>query len=215
MQCIGRNNILRCTVAKTANRKPQHAFTLIELVIVAAIVSVISLAIYSALNNGLKIWQKANQQLVEEDLNLFFDKFSRDLRNVLKFTDIGFSGNAERLEFAAIIDSPRLQKRTVGEVVYSFDPGAGILNREQRDFSHIFDGKPGIVMQALKNISSVKFNYYVYDENTGEYHWYDQWLAGELPLAVRIELELRDGFSARSFTKTVSLPISAYPAHKV
>ena len=49
--------------------------TLIELLITMTILAVISTAIYASLNSGLKIWKRINQQLVHEDLDIFFHDF--------------------------------------------------------------------------------------------------------------------------------------------
>ena len=55
-------------------RKNRSGFTLIELLIVAAMLGVVSLAIYSTFNNGLKLWQKVNKPVAGEDADIFFEQ---------------------------------------------------------------------------------------------------------------------------------------------
>ena len=50
-------------------KKNRLGFTLVELFLVSVILSIISLAIYSTLNNGIKIWQKINIETPGEGLN--------------------------------------------------------------------------------------------------------------------------------------------------
>lgn len=195
-------------------------FTLIEMLIVSAILSVVALAIYATLNNGIKIWQKVNRQLPEEDLNIFFDKFALDIRNTFKFTGISFSGTIEKVEFPTLVNpvrkgglsngvnSLRLQKRTVGKLIYAYEPQNRILNRYQVDFAGIYSGESNASpQQSLRNVRTLKFQYYLFDEQNKVYLWQDEYVHQEgLPLAVRVELEFDDGKETKKFTKTVGIP---------
>jgi len=184
-------------------------FTFIEMLIVTVTLSVISLAIYATFNNGIKIWQKINKQIPEEDLTIFFDRFSSDLKNSFKFTGLTFSGKEDELEFATILNSPALHKRTVGKVVYFYDPYEKILNREEKDFSQIYENKKGSIQQSIRDVKSLRFRYYFYDAERKEYLWQDEWESEELPLAVRIQLELEYGTENNKFVKTVNIPTSS------
>ena len=101
-------------------QKETRAFTLIELCLVSLIASVIGLAVYFTFCNGMRIWQKANQIVVEEDLSIFFDRFASDVRSCLKFSGLGFLGTKERLEIASLVVSPYLRNKTIGGVAYFY-----------------------------------------------------------------------------------------------
>lgn len=182
--------------------------TLIELLITLTILSVISLAIYASLNSGLKIWKRINQQMAHEDLDIFFDRFSHDLRNCARFTGLTFTGTQERVEFPTILPSPRLGGDVIGRVSYAYDPQSKTLVRVQQDFSQIHSGEESSRIQPVPDLGSVKFRYYVYDKQTKEYSWREDFWEEDFPLAVRIELESGDGPQAQSFTRTVSIPVS-------
>lgn len=210
------------------NQRTKKGFTLIEMVIVTAIISVVALAIYATLNNGIKIWQKVNSQLPEEDLNIFFDKFTLDIRNTFKFTGINFSGTTDKLEFPTLVNpvrdygqtgkrydvsngvnSLRLQKRTVGKLIYTYEPQNQILNRYQVDFAGVYSGETNAgPPQSLKNVRALRFQYYFYDKERKEYLWQDEWSKEGLPLAVKVELEFDDGRETKKFIKTVGIPAS-------
>ena len=186
----------------------KNGFTLIELVIVTSILAITSLAIYAVFNSGIKIWQVANRQIPEEDLGFFFDKFTSDLRNAFKFESVSFIGKKERIQFASLLHSPRLQSRSVGRVAYSYDRQTGMVEREASDFSHIFSIDSGGIQRLIKNIRDFKLQYYFFDDKTKEYAWKDEWLEDEqlLPLAVRVELLLDSGGKVEGFVKTVGIP---------
>ena len=189
-------------------KKNSTGMTLIELLITMTILAVISTAIYASLNSGLKIWKRINQQLVHEDLDIFFDRFGHDLRNCARFAGISFTGTQERVEFPTILPSPHFGGDVIGRITYAYDQQAKTLIRVQQDFSQIHSGEEPSKTQPIPDLGLVKFRYYVYDKETKEYSWREDFLEGDFPLAVRIELELGNGPQAQNFTRTVGIPIS-------
>ncbi|MFC1666925.1 prepilin-type N-terminal cleavage/methylation domain-containing protein [Candidatus Omnitrophota bacterium] len=190
-------------------KNKRHAFTLIELLVASAILCVISLAIYATFNNGIKIWQKINRDMPEENVDIFFERFSSDLRNAFRFKGIGFSGGEYRLGFPTLINSPRLEKTSVGQAIYFYDPLEETVTREERGFSQVYSGETGVIKQALESVESLRFQYYFYDSEEREYTWQDGWLKEGMPLAVRIELEFDNGIETIRFTKTVTIPVAS------
>jgi len=184
----------------------KRGFTLIELIIVISVLSVVSLAVYTSFSNGINIWQRANEKSAEEDMDIFLDKFAADLKNSFKFTGIDFSGREDGLEFPVLLNSPGLHKRSVGKAVYSYDGKTDLLNREEVDFSQIYEDGKGSIRYSLKDVKSFKFQYYTYDKGRKEYLWLDEWVKDGLPLAVKIYLEIKDGDRINGFTRTVGVP---------
>lgn len=202
------NRLAGCGLGIAVSRSHKLGFTLLEMLVVVVILSLVALAIYAILNNGIKIWQKANRQLPEEDLNIFFDRVSLDIRNAFKFSGINFSGTTDKLEFSTLVNSPKLKKRTVGRVIYAYEPDAGVLSRSEQDFVDIYASNNNAVWQKLINAKALKFEYYFYDEQNKTYFWQDEYNKESLPLAVRLELEFDNGAGIKKFTKTISIPSS-------
>lgn len=185
---------------------PRAGFTLIELLMVSVLLAAVSLAIFGVFNSGIKIWQRMKSAVINEEVNIFLSKFTRDVSCGLKFSAISFAGDAEEARFATLLYSPQLEKRTVGEVTYTCK--AGILERKERDFSHIYNEQETIPKPILKNLEFCKFAYYAYDKETKEYFWKEGWSDKQLPLAVRIEFGYKDELGSRSLVRTVSIPVS-------
>ncbi len=190
-------------------RRNKKGITFIELLIVTAILGVVSLAIYAVFNNGLKVWEKINKPLAEEDINIFFEKWAGDLRNCLKSSGIVFAGDGNRLAVPTLVNSAGLNKKTIGSAVYSYDEQAKVLNRQERDISQIYNKEEGRPAQVLKNIGFLKFDYYYYDAEKKAYLWKDECSSSLMPLAVRVELGYDDQSKNGKFTKIVNIPISA------
>ena len=180
-------------------------FTLVELLISSVVISVIALAAYFSLAAGIRIWQRVNQKAEYEDLAFFLDRFGSDLRNCLEFSNINFSGTKDRVSFASLLNSPRLKKRTVGEVSYIYKAQEGLLNRQERDYSHLYNQAEGFVKIALTDIKSLEFKFYVYDEMEKKYLWLEEFDRDDLPSAVRLELELEGGWE--KVVRTFNIPL--------
>jgi prepilin-type N-terminal cleavage/methylation domain-containing protein len=187
----------------------KSGFTLVELLIVSMIVVIIALAISYTLGSGVKVWQKINQELVEEDVSIFFDKFTVDLHNSLQYAGIKFVGDEQELELATLVNSQRFLGRLPGKIAYVYKSGSDTLSREPRDYSAVYNDEEGLVMPVLKNIQSLRFSYYFFDTQSKDYRWQEEWGKDDLPQAVRVELEIRDGERIKKFTRTVTIPVSS------
>ncbi|HAH21276.1 MAG: hypothetical protein A2Y00_02415 [Omnitrophica WOR_2 bacterium GWF2_43_52] len=183
-------------------------FTLIEMLIVAVTFSVISLALYASLSNGIRIWQRIyNNDVAPEEREIFLDRFAHDLRNSGSFQMIDFLGEKDSLTFQTIVNSRQLQKTTVGKVSYGFNQQTATLDREEADFSRVCEGKDGVITHSLSNIRSLAFYYYYYSKEDKEYLWLDE-AASDMPLAVRMKMEYLDEQKNETFVTTVAIPVS-------
>lgn len=188
-------------------RRKSKGFTFIEMLIVTVMMSIISLAIYNTLNNGLKIWQRTNKQFLEQDLFILLDKFSVDATNAFAFGNIGFIGAEDKLEFATVVNSQRFKARGVGKVFYLYNRESQTLSRQEQDFSQVYSSQENENPETVKNIKSLQFQYYFYDPQRQNYVWDYSWTGANLPIAIRIEFEFGEDENTRKFVKTVSIPV--------
>jgi len=189
-------------------KKRNSGFTLIEMLLVMAMLAVVSLAIYTMFSNSVKIWQRIHMSIPVEDVDIFFEKFTSDIKNSMKFKTIGFSGKEESLGFAAPVYSARMDKRTVGEIRYTFNPYSGKVKREIRDYSQAYLGEEKAAQELLTSVKEFKIRYYTYDVEKKEYIWQNEWQGEGLPLAVKVEIEIKnDNEQAEIYARTVSIPV--------
>jgi hypothetical protein len=191
----------------------KKGFTFVEMLITAAMLSLVGLAIFATLNNGISIWQQLNQAVGQEDINIFFERIARELRNSFEFETINFQGGTDRLSFATFvttIGSSLPQEMGIGEVSYIYDEGSDLLIRQKRNYTQIYQGEEGFAQWLLKDIASLKFSYYFYDADRKEYFWQEEWLQEGLPLAVRIELESKNGQETERIIRTIDIPASQF-----
>jgi len=196
----------------------KNGFTLIELVLVAAILVVVGTALYGTFASGINIWKRVTQRTVTEDVGLLFKNVSYDLRNSFKMTGIKFRGGKRHVSFPTRIKQHDDEgfKDSIGKVTYSFDRRKQMLYKEQASYSEIYRKKPGRKRVLAEGISSVEFQYFVYDSERKIYSWVTSWqerdepfgaeVEDNLPLIVKIEVGIPKGQFEQKFVKTVSVP---------
>lgn len=197
---------------------PKSGFTIVELALVTSIVAVIGMVVYGTFANGMSIWRKVTEETQAEDINLLLDKIAFDLRNSFQLTGLRFKGEGRRVSFPAQMkyqDQGEL-KNTIGRVSYYVDRRKKTLVRNEANYSEVFRRKQGTDRVLSENISSLKFRYFIYDEQRKVYMWVDQWQDQEeafglkteerLPLIVQVEVGIPGDKKEQTFVRTVKIP---------
>jgi prepilin-type N-terminal cleavage/methylation domain-containing protein len=169
----------------------KRAFTLIELLLTMAIFSVVSLAVYSTFNQGMKVWKRANQMNIKERKTfLKIEKLQRQIRQSFINKDIVFSGEKQQICFPQVINSQALR------LTYAFDPDNKEIVSAADKLSDIVleedkEDKPSLKFQTyLSGVDFLSFSYLFYDLQEKTYTWNDEWKEKGLPLAIKINLTI-------------------------
>lgn len=197
-------------------------FTLIEFLVAAAIMSIISLAIVATFATGLRVYEKVQNYVgLRADTLIALEKMERDLRNVISSSSIEFIGDHDEVSFAAITAEGGL-----GRVMYYVKGRYDVLTREEQAYARASASKirknKGNVSK-LVSVKDIDFSYYYYDSDMKEYKWKNKWdlhddddddvseekIATEdrLPLGVKVELTFKEGRRNITLTRTVLIPI--------
>lgn len=200
--------------------KKNKAFTLIEVLIAASIIGVISLTILTTFGSGLHVYERVQAYGgVQADVLLALEEIEEDLRNIFPFSTIKFEGDAQRLAFPAIVESleeegdDMIVVASIGKVSYYLDDGndgTKVLMKAQQSYSQgvaeaMVEEGQGQVMVLVKDI---QFSYYSSsDEETG-FDWKNSWDTEEdgLPAGIKIELTFDDGRRDVPLVRTVFIP---------
>ena len=179
--------------------------------VAACLAAVVGLAIYSNLDSGLKVMKRVTRPLLDEDISIVFEKFSRDLQNSFQYAGILFQGGGDKVAFATTVRAaPKLGgDHGIGRITYFYDSNDHALSRRQQDLNQIYKEKEGEAVPFLRHIAKLKFTYYTYARAYKEYQWKEEWDETEtkkLPLAVKVELEFDDTGQQRTITRTIAVP---------
>jgi len=210
-----------CVLRNTHNamRNAQCAFTFVELLISITLVSLVGVAVYSVLANGIHAWRRGNEnRAYARNIRLTTERMACDLRNTFEFSDIAFEGTEDSIMFPGLVlsesDSSSSEVESyyeLGRIAYFYDSGENALRKEEKIYPQALgEEEIGKGEVLLERVNKLEFNYCYLDNATGNYKWKDDWKKEEqesIPQAVKIEMVLEKGTHQEDFEKTIFVPI--------
>ena len=192
------------------HRNRRKGFTIVEVLIVAALLSTVGLALFNTFANGLKIWERGYRSSAEEDIFIFFDKITADLKNAFVYSVIPLKGAPDSLTFATAIRTMADTQKNLGEdyvaeigsVEYSFDRVTRRLYRRQANYGQAVAGTRGVSQILVRDIDSATFRYYY---TSGEGYVAAQGAKHILPSIVEVEVAFREGRGQRTMVWRIDM----------
>lgn len=188
------------------------AFTLVEILLVTSLVAGLSLAIFSCLSNGLRLWDRSRVLLLEEDAAFFFDRFSSDVRNAFLFSTLPIDGMETRLVLPTIVTGmpDKAGSRSaeglsdgLGRVQYVFDISSGALVRRQANYSQALRDAWGAPRTLVRGLKRVRFKYYPAGTNESKLS-ID--ISEPFPAGIEAELTFYSGTEEKTLKRFVPIP---------
>ncbi len=198
------------------NRKQywnKRGMTLMEILIVVSLMSMLSLAIYKSLTNGLRVWERSNQMVVEEDILVFFDKMARDVKNAYRHSLVLFEGGMMTFAFPSVVSIlPDVQSglpedvfvEQLGKVEYYYDTLHKTINRRQAGYGQALQRQfspPRIMAQSVDRVRFLY--YYLADQN----ELVSEKVLDTMPNGVEVIVKFSDAKGTRELKKYISIPI--------
>lgn len=194
-------------------------FTIIELLLAATIMSMISLAVVSTLGTGLRAFDRVQSfGGFHADVLVFLEGVEHDLRNTFAFSPIKFQGNSRSMSFAAVgtkLDEDGNEFTVLEERSYDFDSSQKALISKEEDLAPTVSSavEESVRTQRITPIKTVEFQYYSYSkaiengEEKIESGWQGTWTDEEnIPKGVKIIVTFDDGGEEVSLARTVFIP---------
>lgn len=195
----------------------KKGFTFIEMALVVGLMSVVGLAGYKALSNGLRIWERTRDFSVDEDIAIFMSKLNVDLHNAFQYSLIAFEGKDDQIVFPTIVRTQMDKNvsggqidyiRQIGQVEYFFDKLNSRILRRQGNYSQAVDEERPQERTLVDSVDSVRFFYYYIDEEGKA----DIKRRAEdvLPAAVAVKVEFKEKTGKkREVTRIINIPVGA------
>ena len=188
-----------------------QGFTLIELLMVISLIVLLSVAIYGNFQSGISVMQRVAVSSPEEDVQVFLEKFSRDVSNSFPYKGILFEGKQEKVRFpTAILTVPELGgDKGIGRVTYSYDASSRSILKLSEDLSEIYQDKENKGTAILRNVHSIQFQYFEYTPSQQKFEWRESWSEADdkdvYLLAVKLEMEFNHEGETQRVSRTVPL----------
>ena len=195
----------------------RRGFTLVELLVTVALVSLIGATVVAAVSGCLRVWGKVSAHGDTTSwAEVTFAGIRHDLHNIKTFTPINFKGEYDTMRFPAVVRSPLSDGEEIpeiGQVGYYFDNQHKRLCRAQVPYrlmrrAHLKDRCDAV----MNHVNRVRFSYYKPKTDTGEAGWGTAWEAVEPPIAVKVEVN----YDERTMGKVnpevllVAVPLAAH-----
>ncbi len=190
------------------------SFTLIELLLVASLLSLVSVSLYQALSNGLRVWQHTRRFSVEEDVMIFFDKLSEDLRNSFDYSLFFFEEGGDFVSFPCLVRVPVAHRRRfeaaayisqMGKVEYGFDRMDKTIYRRTAHYGQAVNGEYGAPQIMVRSVEQMSFQYFDREDERIVGRQFHQ---DVLPAALEVSVVFLDRFEKRhELRRLINIPV--------
>ncbi|MBI2981290.1 MAG: type II secretion system protein [Deltaproteobacteria bacterium] len=169
---------------------------MIELLVVASLLGILSLAIYGALSGGVRLSRQLQSEKFSNDLMLGWKGLQKDLRGQLKYSAIPFVGEEEKVSFASLVSieeggQPRHDE--VGQIRYDHDQSCRCICRQKRTYVDLLKGTKRDCLPVFRSVADASFEFYGQEGEWGGGHLFSEWGGETPPMAVRLKVTLEGG----------------------
>ncbi|MBZ0165683.1 MAG: type II secretion system protein GspJ [Candidatus Omnitrophica bacterium] len=193
----------------------KSGLTFVEVILAAALTTMVGVTIYQSLAMGIGVWQRSQQLNLEEDVVIFLDKLSYDLYNSFLFSQIKFEGNEFRIAFPTMVYTPADRRlnlgadvyvEQIGKVEYYYDLGEDKVYRRQANYSQALRERYTDPQELVAGVDNLRFRFYFLTES-------DELSSSEildvLPTGVEITVEFSDAKGKRTMRKFIDIPVGS------
>jgi len=201
----------------------KSGLTLVELLVVMAVMSILISSLYTVFNSSMEAWSRSDMRLeVFQNARAVLDQMSRELAGAMIEGAAGFYGVDGQGEVADSIEFVTFFDGALYQIKYTLNRGDNILVREYEKDPDDFANHIYTTTDFAGMIEDVSFQYWDpgverNSFNTWENKGLDAWSSDtqlQLPRAVRIVIDMRStkmeegGVNAYRFEDIVYLPNS-------
>ncbi|VAW18715.1 hypothetical protein MNBD_BACTEROID05-1166 [hydrothermal vent metagenome] len=194
----------------------REGMTLVEILLVVALIGILNVAIYYCLSSGLNVWKRSQGLVIEEDISIFFEKLTEDLRNKVRYSGIPTEGYEYKFSFPSVVytlqDSQKKNSsdqfvNRLGRVEYYYDILDKGIYRRQANYGQALEGYYQPARKIVSSVRQLRFRYYYFTDD-GEF-WSDSVL-DVFPLGVKVEVEMLEKGKKRKMSKFIEVPFGGF-----
>lgn len=197
---------------RVKSRNSPVGFTLIELLAAMSITAITVVTALSLFSKGIDIGVNvAFLGSSEHEAALFLEEIEKDLKNCVNFSGIQFVGDAETIDFPAIIiKNSNSSIAAIGRVRYSFNKDKMALYKFEAVYPDCVQENLFKPYEILGSVESLSFEYAVSNAQ-GALDWTGLWQDTQnKPKGVRVKIKIaaNEGSEKTSgFERVVYIPI--------
>ena len=172
--------------------KNSKGFTLAEVLIAILIAASVLLGLISTLRAGISAYRRLDETSGEvQEIRLLTAILESDLRNIIFYSGVPFSGEADKISFPTIVDEYEEDsvKKIPAEVTYAYRERT--LYRQEVSLRDVFKEKKENAKKMIPSLKSFVIQYAYREKENSEIVWTPSWPKGQgLPRGIQIALIL-------------------------
>jgi hypothetical protein len=195
----------------------RRGFTLIEVLLHAVLVALISMTVFLTINNGITLWRAVHTEMPEADIAIFFEKSTQEFENVFVCDGASFEGTSEGVKFpVSLRHLRRLGQWSMGALRYTYNNQSQMLTRTTYSMSDIYQGREPAPEIVFDHVLEAQFAYYYNDPQEKNYVWLDMWpphaaeggVAPRWPEAIKIRLRWKTSGKILEHERIIPIPLA-------
>ncbi len=188
-------------ITHNSQLKTKKGFALVEVLLVASLLSLVLVTIFASYTSGFRLWQAITKLGLAKDQNLSvgMEKIKNELPGFLRdFPDIEFEGSKKKISF------PVIQNGEILEITYEFKKSKHSLLRKEVMFSDSLGKSLKETVSRVLHADDVNFSFFVLSDTKQSGSWITNFSAEDAgpPEAVKLDLRI-DG---EKITKIIFMP---------
>jgi prepilin-type N-terminal cleavage/methylation domain-containing protein len=189
-------------------RSDRRGFSLLELMVVVAILGLVAGVVVASFSGGLRVWESARVLThVEQEVYFGVENVRRDIANTFAFHDIKFAGSEREVSFPAVFEVPGEDgepELRIGTVKYQYSGDDRTLMRLAWPYPGVEDSADREII--AEGVESVRFRYRGGPDSASGSEWIGTWQhPTNFPAAVNIELKLSEMGPALAIDRDIPL----------
>ena len=193
----------------------RSAFTLVEILIVCAILGIVTATTAAMLFGGFRVWRNLEGEPLRDHWMLMTSRrIEKDLRGVRRFGSLPFEGDYESFSFAGVVDESETPgSGRLARIGYYRDDRTDNLCRSVQPYPEALRKRLRAECDPfLSEVKRLKLAY-LGRKPSGEVEWLSHWASVEPPLAVRFDLETEGESRQRTLKRAllVAIPSAKLP----
>jgi type II secretory pathway pseudopilin PulG len=186
--------------------------TMIEVLIVVMVASMVGLTTYQSISSALRVWERHQKMVQEEDILIFFHKLEQDARNIVPFSLIPMTGRQSRIAMPTTVFIPGDPQRGWGQGVYMdqlglveyyFDAPERSVYRRQVNYAQAINRLFGRNQKVLTDIDDFKIRYFFL---TQEGVTYSSSVDNIIPAGIEVKVAYTDAYGRQEMEKIINIP---------
>ncbi len=194
----------------------RRSFTLIEMLLVASLLSVTGLAVYHAIANGVRVWEYSRRYSSQQDVAIFLEKIATDLQDTFSFSLIVFEGKTDKIFIPTMVrmlaDSKTADQSQMisqmGRVEYYYQKSDKTIYRRQSNYSQSTESKAKVQARSLViPVEDLRFSYFIKQDGKLKQ---TKKVSGIIPVSVEVDIDFMEaGGNIRHLKRMINIPVGS------